>query len=175
MNINNILGNEGDILSLEQFCTKYDTFTDTLSYNRMTASIPKLWKEILKLRMNLVTMHKTTTVRASNKALYWIAIDKIFKEPTAVETWIVSYPFLINIPWHKMFKLMHRISPEPYLHSFQYKIVNRILNCGTNLYKWKLKDSPICCYCNNIGTIEHHLFFFVVFMPNKFGFRFHNG
>ena len=26
MNINNILGNEGDILLLEQFCTKYDTF-----------------------------------------------------------------------------------------------------------------------------------------------------
>ena len=163
MNINDILGNGGDILTLEQFSTRYDTFID-----RMTASIPKSWKEILKLRMTPVTIHKTTTVRArgklkdvtevSNKALYWIAIDKICKEPTAVETWMVSYPFLTNAPWHKIFKLMHRISPEPYLHSFQYKIVNRILNCGTNLYKWKLKDSPTCGYCNNIDTIEHHLF-----------------
>ena len=110
---------------------------DTLSYNRMTASIPKLWKEILKLRMNPVTIHKTTTVRARgilkdvtkviNKALNWIAIDKIFKEPTVIETWIVSYPFLANASWHKIFKLTHRISPEPYLHSFQCKIVNRIL------------------------------------------------
>ena len=50
MSINDILGNEGDILSLEQFCIKYDTFIDTLSYNRMTAAIPKSWKEIVKLR-----------------------------------------------------------------------------------------------------------------------------
>ena len=183
MSINDILGNEGDILSIEQFCMKYDTFIDTLSYNRMTAAIPKSWKEILKLRQNPVTIHKTTTIRArgklkdvtkvSNKALYWIVIDKIFEEPIAVETWIASYPFLGNAPCHKIFKLMHRISPEPYLHSFQYKIVNRILNCGTYLYKWKLKDSPICCYCNNIDTIEHHLFF--CFLPNNFGLRFHSG
>ena len=64
MSINDILGNEGDILSIEQFCMKYDTFIDTLSYNRMTAAIPKTWKEILKLRINPVTIHKTTTISA---------------------------------------------------------------------------------------------------------------
>ena len=83
MSINDILENKGDILSPEQFCIKYDTFIDTLSYNRMTAAIPKLWKEILKLKINPVTIHKTTTIRTrgrlkdvtkvSNKALYWIA------------------------------------------------------------------------------------------------------
>ena len=97
MSINDILGNEGDILYVEQFCMKYNTCIDTnTSYNRMTAAIPKSWKEILKLRINPVTIHKTTTIRArgklkdvtkvSNKALYWFAIDKIFKEPIADET-----------------------------------------------------------------------------------------
>ena len=64
MSINYILGNKGDILSIEQFCIKYDTFIDSLSYNRMTAAISKSWKEILKLRINPVTIHKTTTKRA---------------------------------------------------------------------------------------------------------------
>ena len=94
-----------------------------------------------------------------NKALYWIALDKIYKEPTAVDAWIINFPFLANAPWHIIFKTTHTISPEPYLHSFQYKIVNRILNCGTNLYKWKVKDSPNCSYCDEIDTLEHHLFY----------------
>ena len=57
--------------------------------------------------------------------------------------------------------MAHIISNEPYLHLFQYKILNRILNNNYNLYKWKLKDSPICIYCDEIDTIEHHLFYCV--------------
>ena len=104
----------------------------------------------------------STISKVSNKALYWIALDKIYKEPTAVDAWIIifdHFPFLANAPWHIIFKTTHTISPEPYLHSFQYKIVNRILNCGTNLYKWKVKDSPNCSYCDEIDTLEHHLFY----------------
>ena len=162
MNIKDIIGKEGDILSLEHFCNKYNIHMDPLSYNRLISSIPKFWKEKIKLERNLVITQKTTTIKArgrlkdiskvSNKALYWIALDKIYKEPTAVDAWIINFPFLANAPWHIIFKTTHTISPEPYLHSFQYKIVNRILNCGTNLYKWKVKDSPNCSYCDEIHT-----------------------
>ena len=80
------------------------------------------------------------------------------KDSTVIDTWTDIFPFLVNAPWHKIFTRIHKISPEPYLHSFQYKIVNRILNCGTNLHKWKLNDMPECAYCNTTATIEHHLF-----------------
>jgi len=32
------------------------------------------------------------------------------------------------------------------------------LNCNDNLFKWKLKQSPVCNYCTYIDTIEHHLY-----------------
>ena len=51
-----------------------------------------------------------------------------------------------------------RIVPDVYISCFQYKILNRLLNCNHNLYKWKKSDTPLCCYCDSIDTIQHHLF-----------------
>ena len=59
----------------------------------------------------------------------------------------------------KVFRMVHLISNESYLHSFQYKVVHRVLNCNKNLHKWKIKDSPVCIYCPETDSIEHHLFY----------------
>jgi hypothetical protein len=40
----------------------------------------------------------------------------------------------------------------------QYKIIHRILAVGSNLKKWKIKDSDKCSDCNNIDTIEHFIY-----------------
>ena len=48
---------------------------------------------------------------------------------------------------------------EPYLQSYQYKILNRILNCNDRLYKWKIKAKLECDSSNMIDTIEHRLFY----------------
>ena len=55
--------------------------------------------------------------------------------------------------------LVYKITKEPYLQSFQYKILNRTLNCHYNLYKWKIAPSPTCIYCTQTDTIEHHLYY----------------
>ena len=52
----------------------------------------------------------------------------------------------------------YRCIVEPSLQSFQYKIINRLLNCNENLCKWKIKNSDKCFYCLKVDTIEHHLF-----------------
>ena len=43
--------------------------------------------------------------------------------------------------------------------SFQYKILNRILNCNDILYLWKIKDGPECVSCGRTDTIEHRIFY----------------
>ena len=165
LKIYDLINVDGKLLIQDQFYIKCHIALDNLSYNKIVSSIPRSWKEKLKLKREPIVIYEDVTVRArgalkqlskiNNKSMYWIAVDRIIKEPTAVETWINEFPFLVNAPWHKIFAIPHKISPEPYVHSFQYKIVNRILNCGVNLHKWKIRDSPLCTYCNNIDSIEH--------------------
>ena len=55
--------------------------------------------------------------------------------------------------------LSNKVTCEPYLQTFQYKVLNRTLNCRYNLYNWKVSESSVCTYCNaeQIDTLEHHL------------------
>ena len=171
MVISDIITDGGGFLSLQQFNTKFKTNLDHLNYNKIKSAIPFKWKEKLRIAKVNNTANKVITVsykgklrdltKVSNKALYWIALQQKCQNITAIEKWIETYPFLEAASWHKIFKLAHIITNEPYLHSFQYKILNRILNCNHNLFKWKVKESPVCIYCKKIDTIEHHLFFCV--------------
>ena len=85
-------------------------------------------------------------------------IGKITELPTSINKWIESYPFLETIDWKDIFELPYNITTEPYLQSYQYKILHRILNCNDRLFKWKIKASPECDSCGMTDTIEHRLF-----------------
>ena len=78
--------------------------------------------------------------------------------PTALSVWINRFPFMEKFEWNLIFKLPFIILQEPYLQSFQYKILNRILNCKEKLYIWGKTDTDRCNYCNDLDTIEHHLY-----------------
>ena len=52
---------------------------------------------------------------------------------------------------------MYKIAKEPYLQSFQYKILNGTVNCRYNLYiKWNKISCDKCLYYSNTDTVEHH-------------------
>jgi hypothetical protein len=68
------------------------------------------------------------------------------------------YPFLHNIAWNNIFNLPLEIKFEPYLQSFQFTILHRILNSNYQLFIWKVKPSPVCTFCKETDTIGHHLF-----------------
>ena len=165
-----IVQDNGHFYSLNQINDKYNTKLDELRYNRILSAIPNTWKTIIKhekktkfkVSKNPAILYKgryTEVTKINSKVLYWMIASNNSQEATSLEKWIESYPFLETAPWQKIFKGIHLISNEPYLQSFQYKIVHRILNCNKNLYNWKIKESPECIYCNDIDSIEHHLFY----------------
>ena len=59
--------------------------------------------------------------------------------------------------WSPILKRTFYITKEPYLQSFQYKILNRILNTNENLYKWKIQNSNECKLCGD--SVEHRIFY----------------
>ena len=90
--------------------------------------------------------------------VYTYLIKKSTKPPTSLNLWVELYPFLENFNWSQVFRLPYKIIKESYIQSFQYKVLNRILNCNYNLHKWGIKDSPLCIYCTQVDTIQHHLY-----------------
>ena len=69
------------------------------------------------------------------------------------------FPFLEIEDWNQIFSRTFQITKETYLQSFQYKILNRILNCNERLHKWKIKSNNKCDDCGEVDSIEHHLYF----------------
>ena len=86
-------------------------------------------------------------------------INLATKPPTAVSKWIDLFPFLEKLDWKPIFTMVYKITREPYLQSFQYKILNRSLNCNYNLLKWNVTHDAKCNYCSLVDTLEHHLYY----------------
>ena len=80
------------------------------------------------------------------------------KTPTAIESWINLYPVIENYDLKEIYMIPFKYVREPYLQSFQYKIINHILNTNEKLEKWAIKQSNNCNFCQSIDTFEHHLY-----------------
>ena len=171
--INDIIDLNGKIYKREELNTKLQTPLDKMKYNSLASSIPKKWNNLIKTKIKQVDRGKIVKNTApiiqigniikniadvTSKQIYQKTIDKKIQEPTSINTWIDMFPFLMDLEWNKIFKLPFLTTCEPYLQSFQYKILNRILNCRDKLYVWDILKNNKCIYCDKIDTIEHHLF-----------------
>ena len=172
--INDIMDVNSKIYKREQLNTKLTTPPlDKMKYNSLVSSIPKKWKKLMETKLKEVDRGKIVKnntpiiqignnikniVDVTSKEIYQIAINKKIQEPTSLDTWLDRFPFLINLEWNKIFKLPFVTTCEPYLQSFQYKILNRILNCRDKLYTWDILKDSKCIYCDKTDTLEHHLF-----------------
>ena len=96
--------------------------------------------------------------KVNNNLVYNYLIRAKTKQPTSLNTWVELYPFLEKFNWRDVFTLPYKTTKESYIQSFQCKILTRILNCNHNLHKWGIRDSPLCTYCRNVDTIQHHLY-----------------
>ena len=113
-------------------------------------------KPLTMITINNIT--KDITI-VNSKELYTHLILQKSKPPSAIETWVNIFPFLEQYNWKDIFNIPFKYVREPYLQSFQYKIINQILNTNKKLHTWKIEQSNKCDYFQSIDTIEHHLFY----------------
>ena len=169
LRLKSLLDNNGHIQTYQQLKHKFDWKLNIHMYNTLITSIPKLWKQKLKgspPSMNMQSEiyisrkgHLLGIAEVSNQQLYLELLKNEIKEPTAVNTWTDLFSLLERMPWKLIFSAMHHITLETYLQTFQFKILNKLINCNFKLYKWKIKSEPYCDSCViAIDTIEHHLF-----------------
>ena len=77
-----------------------------------------------------ITKKPKELFKLKSSEIYWELVNNKIKAPTALYTWIDLFPFLEKLEWSEIFSLAHKISKEPYLQSFQFKILHRTVNCG---------------------------------------------
>ena len=142
-----------------------------MEYYGLTKAIPKHWLTLIKpkniLEQNNLTREQLTFTinkrikplfKIQSQDIYWELISDKVEQPSALNVWLDLFPFLESINWDEIFERIFLITNEPALQSFQYKVINRIINCKYNLFKWKITNSPLCTYCSTVDTIDHHLF-----------------
>ena len=172
--IKEIVNNNGSLKKLSEARNVIDKTLSAYKYNALKLAIPNCWKKALtaipSIENNISSISNNClpylcindSLKAihtiKNKNIYYQLIERGLKMPTAIERWIDLFPFLHNIEWKHVFELTTLITKEPYLQSFHYKILTRIVNCNEKLFQWKISDSSKCNFCNKTDTLEHHLF-----------------
>ena len=166
-----ILDKSGNVLKKNILNTKLESNLTLMFYNSLVSSIPQRWTDTIKNTTDISNISRrlddvclkikdkyVVISKVTSKMIYEMMIEKDFKTPVAITSWIDLFPFLENHKWADTFILPFEVIQETYLQSFQYKILNRILNCNYNLHKWGIKESPKCNFCENVDTLTHHLF-----------------
>ena len=91
-----------------------------------------------------------------SKQIYSSLVSNITEDPTAKTKFVIKYD---EEMWKKACLNIYLTSIDSYSRHFQYKIIHQYLAVNSNLYKWKLSDSPRCSYCAiDLETIDN-LFF----------------
>ena len=57
--------------------------------------------------------------------------------------------------WPDILKRPHQCLRVTKLQSLQFKIMHRIINYNTKLFDMKLKETPMCSYCDETDDIPH--------------------
>ena len=63
-----------------------------------------------------------------------------------------------SVDWTKIYMLPRKVTIEPSLRSFQYKILNNILYLNEKLFKFKIVASPLFSLCKLHNQSIKHLF-----------------
>ena len=121
----------------------------TLLQNNVFQSCPRFpYLSLCGLRIELEWL--------SNRLLYKTLIkskQEIFSGRHALQNMIQE-----EINWNEAFEIIYNTTIETKLREFQFKLLHNILPTNSILYRWKLTDSPRCCFCFISNETIDHLF-----------------
>lgn len=153
---------------------KYSITVDLMRYNSLISAIPREWKTTVFLKeksfiravgetdalVPLLPFKDTflSILGFTNKLFSRLLVEREFVQPTALAKWTSIHPELSNANWRQIFTHPYVIVKSTKIQSFQYKILNRIFVCGTNLFRWKLVDTELCSACVVPETLEHYFY-----------------
>ena len=153
----------GDILDYQKFCENYDIETNFLEFYGVISAIPRHWRMNKRVMANSEDATKLCKYEKPTKIIYQKLLEKERKMPeNLTRKWSaelqtanpnIDMPHLL-----KSFKMIYKCTESTKIRNFQYRLMHRILGINSKLYKWKIKDSPLCDLCKKEQETYSHLF-----------------
>ena len=93
-----------------------------------------------------------------SKQYYSLLIGKKAQLPSAASKLQREFNFSLD-QLRQLFKLPHKVTLEPYVRAFQFKVLNSILYTNSKLYKIGYSQHDLCTFCKSYPeTLNHPLY-----------------
>ena len=167
------MNNDRNIYTYDEFRLKYNINTTKQEFNQIRRSVVRymennvsaadnIWSVRPKIdfKSTIFKFRSGTTIDIANakcKQFYREFLLFEASDATALWKWKDNYKIEEQTFYDSMVQA-HKSTKEPKLISFQFKILHNIVNNGSNLLKWKIRDTNLCEMCKNaVDTIVHEL------------------
>ena len=160
--VKDFFDSNGKALTYTAFKTKFNITNNFpfTTYFGILRSIPRDWKTKLEPNDcpsdNALRMTSFTTNLRPTKVIYNYLAQLRLTTPRSVLKWEQVSNF--NGNWNKVFLLPYVAVRDTKVQYFQFRYIHRIIGTNSFLHKIKLKDSPICTFCNSEHETLGHLF-----------------
>ena len=166
-----LLNNQGNCLSPQEFSDKYNIKVNFLQYYQITSAIPSYLKSYASAHMDLGDLNsicenfdfqlsKDITLNLKKtlcKQLYKLFIEEINIEPTAIKSLRKNCPEVAD-NWLNCIRNNCRITRDNKLRQFYFKLLHRILVINKELKRFGITDCDKCVMCGENDSIEHAFF-----------------
>ena len=138
--MNDIINRTGGVMSHMQLTQTYGNVCSTQNYTQLIAALPQKWKRQVEggkskelVCRPCIKEHKWLKKSVINKNIYQFNLrtKKLTAVPCKLQnSW--KEIFDVTIPWHMVYELIRKTTPDAKFHIFQFKLLYKIL--ATNIY-----------------------------------------
>ena len=164
--VNDLLNEDGDFVSLNQFRNKFSVQVDFLTFEGLLNSIRFYFRSLgidslqgrLPQPCRPLNIELIMKDKKGCKTIYELLIKP--KQPILNISlkWQASILLPEDFNWNTVFNIPFKISQDTQLRWFQYRINHRILGTNYLLKKMNKNDSALCTFCNEKEETITHLF-----------------
>ena len=166
IHIKHLLNEDLTFLSHKKFQERYDVKFPFTKYYGLLQAIPNIWLSTLKDSNSLdwsVEPELLVAKYKPGKQLTKIIYKSLNQWDDLLENYVIKWSGEIpDITYDELVKCVqnvHKVSIYVKLRSFQYRFLLRLIITNIQLYKYKIKDSELCTFCNKEKETLKHLFF----------------
>ena len=167
--INDILNENGALLTHQQCSSKYDLHIDTLKYLGIISAIPKPWRKLLKecnFRLDTINNNEDPHIKINDqyKNIKLIKSKEIYlkllKQKETTPPCIIAWNSRLNLnlsakEWSYIFTLPKHTVCDTKVLEMQLKILHRFYATNSIISKWDSTKSENCATCNQKANILH--------------------